>query len=130
MKKLFFAILGVAFLAGSVTAQDYAKNIYGVRLGLNAAKLTGGDDGSPSTKPGFHVGGVYERLLMPASPLYLETGLNLSLKGSGGIMDEIRLNAWYLQIPVMVNYKFYVGKHWVFYPSAGLYYALGVGGDL
>lgn len=128
MKKLFFAILGVVFLAGSVTAQDSAKNIYGVRLGLNAAKLTGGDDGHPTTKPGFHIGGVYERLLMPSSPLYLETGLNLSLKGSGGIMDEIRLNAWYLQIPVMVNYKFYVGKHWTLYPSAGLYYALGVGG--
>lgn len=128
MKKLFFAVLGVVFLAGNVVAQDYDKNIYGVRLGLNAAKLTAGDDGHSTTKPGFHIGGVYERLLMPSKPLYLETGLNLTLKGSGGTMSEVRLSALYVQIPIMVNYKFYAGEHWVFYPSAGFYYALGVGG--
>lgn len=128
MKKLFFAVLGVAFLAGNVVAQDYDKNIYGVRVGLNAAKLTAGDDGHSTTKPGFHIGGVYERLLMPSKPLYLETGLNLTLKGSGGTMSDVRLSALYVEIPIMVNYKFYAGEHWVFYPSAGFYYALGVGG--
>ncbi|OUN74084.1 hypothetical protein B5G09_13490 [Alistipes sp. An54] len=128
MKKLFFALVGVAMVASSAIAQNFEKNIYGVRLGLNAAKLTGGDDGHSTTKPGFHIGGVYERLLMPSKPLYLETGLNLTMKGSGGTMSEVRLSALYVQIPVMVNYKFYAGEHWVFYPSAGFYYALGVGG--
>ena len=128
MKKLFFALVGVAMMASSAVAQDYAKNIYGVRLGLNAAKLSADGRYFSTTKPGLHVEGVYERLLIPTMPLYLETGLDFTMKGSGGTMSEVRLNAWYLQIPVMVNYKFYAGKHWTFYPSAGFYYALGIGG--
>lgn len=129
MKKLLFAVLGVVFWAGNVVAQDYDKNIYGVRLGLNAAKLSADGRYFSTTKPGFHIEGVYERLLIPSMPLYLETGLDLTLKGSGGTVSEVRLSALYVQIPVMVNYKFYAGEHWVFYPSAGFYYALGVGGS-
>lgn len=127
MKKLLLALAGVAMFAGNAMAQDYEKNIYGVRAGLNVANISA-DGYSFNSKAGFHVSGVYQRLLTPSMPLYLETGLSISQKGCGGSMSEVKLNAMYLQVPILVNYKFYLGEKFVLYPSAGFYYALGLGG--
>ena len=85
------------------------------------------------------MGGVYQRLLTEKLPVYLETGLDISQYGTtidvgstlGDMLGEMKTKCgiWYLQLPVMVNYKFFVGDFTI-YPSVGLYYALGLGGNL
>ncbi len=137
MKKLLLALVGIAFVAGSAVAQNYEKNIFGVRAGMNVANVSVYDL-SPDSKIGFHVAGVYQRLLTSSVPLYLETGLSFSQKGCKigpelGLSPEIgniKANAMYLQIPVMVNYKFNIKDAVTLYPSAGFYYGLGIGGKI
>lgn len=128
MKKLFFALVGVAMVASSAVAQNYEKNLYGVRAGLNVASLL--DQGMDvHSKTGFHIAGVYQRLLTESLPLYLETGLQFSQKGfKVQSYEREPYNAMYLEIPVMVNYKFYIKDKVAIYPSIGVYYALGIGG--
>lgn len=128
MKKLFFALAGVILVASSAVAQNYEKNLYGVRAGLNVASLL--DQGMEvHSKTGFHIAGVYQRLLTESLPLYLETGLQLSQKGyKVQFYERESYNAMYLEIPVMVNYKFYIKDKVAIYPSFGVYYALGIGG--
>ena len=104
MKKLLLAFMCIAFVAGSAMAQDYEKNLYGVRVGMNVANVSMLGL-SANSKVGFHVAGVYQRLLMAERPLYLETGLQLSQKGFK-FGSEDKYNSMYLEVPVMVNYKF------------------------
>lgn len=125
MKKLLLVLVGIAMTAGSIMAQDYEKNIYGVRAGLNLPNISMG--GFVSTKAGFHVSGVYQRLLTKSIPLYLETGLSFSEKGYK-FYNEYNVTSMYLQMPVMVNYKFNIKDIVTLYPSVGLYYGIGIGG--
>lgn len=129
MKKLFFALAGVAMMASSAVAQNYEKNLYGVRAGLNVsnASMSGFDFNS---RVGFHVAGIYQRLLTETHPLYLETGLQISQKGFKADFwaDKETANPLYLEIPIMVNYKFNIKDVVTLYPSIGFYYALGVSG--
>ena len=130
MKKLILLVAAAVLFLGSANAQKFEKNIFGVRAGLNVSNVRF-DGISPDSKIGFHIGGSYERLLA-SFPLYLETGLQLTWKGCQ-VDDEgftNKLNAAYLEIPIMVNYKFNIEDKVVLYPSAGFYYGLGVGGKI
>ncbi len=129
MKKLFFALVGVAMVASSAVAQNFEKNIFGVRAGLNVANMSM-QGLSANSRAGFHVAGVYQRLLMDSQPLYFETGLQISQKGfkSEILGEKMSANPLYLEIPVMVNYKFNIKDVVTLYPSVGFYYALGVAG--
>lgn len=131
MKKLLLTLVGIAMMAGSAMAQNYEKNIYGVRAGVNVANISM-DGYLPKSKVGFHVSGVYQRLLTSSIPLYLEAGLSFSQKGCklGSGIGDIKVNSMYLQIPIMVNYKFNVKDVITIYPSAGFYYAMGLGGKI
>ena len=40
MKKLLIALLGAVFATGNVTAQNYPKNLVGLRSGFNTSWLT------------------------------------------------------------------------------------------
>ena len=40
MKKLLIALLGAVFATGNVTAQNYPKNIVGLRAGFNTSWVT------------------------------------------------------------------------------------------
>lgn len=130
MKKLILLVAAAVLFLGSANAQKFEKNIFGVRAGLNVSNVRFNGI-SPDSKIGFHIGGSYERLLA-SFPLYLETGLQLTLKGcqfdDEGFTDK--LNATYLEIPIMVNYKFNIEDKVVLYPSAGFYYGLGLGGKI
>lgn len=134
MKK-FIISLAALFLAATATlnAQTYEKNIFGVRAGLNISNMSmkmGGIKLSPDAKAGLNVGGSYQRLLTESLPLYLETGLYVSQYGcSFESMSDARYSAWTLQVPLSVNYKFYISD-FTLYPSAGLYYSFGLGGKV
>lgn len=132
MKKVLLAATTILMAATvSVFAQDYEKNIYGVRVGVNvtSANVKVLDAMTLDTKAhaGFFVGGVYQRLLTGKLPLYLETGLNFSQWGFDLVAEEAKYNVWYLQVPVMLNYKFFV-NNFTLYPSVGLVYSLGLAG--
>ena len=130
MKKLLLLVAAVAFFASNAAAQNFEKNIFGVRGGLNIANVRF-DGISPDSKIGVHIGGSYERLLA-SFPLYFETGLQLTWKGCQVDAEGFtnKMNAAYLEIPIMVNYKFNIQDKVTLYPSAGFYYGLGIGGKI
>lgn len=132
MKK-FVALLCALCAVGTLSAQE--KHIFGVRAGLNVSNLTYRIEGvstSPSSRVSFQAGGSYQYNFLASMPFYLETGLYLSLKGA----KESERNSTattrmtYLQIPVMVNYHWNVSEKVTVVPSAGFYYALGIGGKV
>lgn len=127
-------------LVCSSYAQEYQKNIFGVRAGMNIAnvnaKMLGLDLDELvdlDSKVHFNAGISYERLLLNKAPLYLETGLYYTNKGfKVGYDDEslARCNIGYLQLPLMVNYKFNIKDVVTIAPSAGIYYSFGVTGKI
>lgn len=130
MKKLFFALMGAALIAGNAMAQDYAKNIYGVRAGVNLNTMSGDVSAATQGTTSFHVGGTYQRLLLSNRPLYLETGLFFTQRGCEVPKHDgsIKIRESQLQIPVMVNYQVRMGKNFKFIPAVGVYYGFGIGG--
>lgn len=82
MKKFLLIVVATMFV-GTISAQDWQKNIFGIRAGANFSNLTFKSSGSISgdIRPSFHAGFNYERLLLNNIPLYLESGLYYSNKG-------------------------------------------------
>lgn len=115
-------------LSVSVFAQN--KSYFGVRAGINISDIAVSvDDESYSvdSKVNFQLGGAYNIALMKSAPLYLETGLYFA--GRSGEIEDIKVNAYQLQIPVLASYHFNVGKFTI-EPAAGVYYAFGVAGKV
>ena len=81
MKKLFLVVIAL-LMVNSLSAQEWQKNIFGVRAGLNVSSFSTSYDEDLDVRTAFHVGFNYERLLAKNLPLYLETGLQLSAKGT------------------------------------------------
>lgn len=133
MKKIFLSLAALV-LAVSLNAQNYERSIFGVRAGVNVSTMNIGLDVSslnlnirPESYVGFNAGMNYQQLLLKSAPLYFETGLGVSL--SGFAMEEMDCSLWYLQLPVMLSYKFF-DHDFAFYPSAGLVYSFGVAGSV
>ena len=127
MKKLFLALVAtMLFVGGAAAQQKFEEQSIGVRAGLNISKVKT-DGVTYDGMAGFHVGGVYQRLLTKSIPLYLETGLYLTQKGFK-VDGTNKANAFYFEVPVLVNYKFTAGEEFILYPSAGLYYGIGFAG--
>lgn len=130
MKKFLLIVVATMFV-GTISAQDWQKNIFGIRVGANLSNLTFKSSGSISgdIRPNFHAGFNYERLLLNNIPLYIESGLYYSNKGYKLIdYDEKHIVSFnYVEIPLMVNYKFRISD-FTLYPSAGVYYAYGISG--
>ncbi|MBO5902445.1 MAG: outer membrane beta-barrel protein [Tidjanibacter sp.] len=141
MKKLLLFVAAVMLL-GSAAAQSLPKNIVGVRAGANFSSLDFELLGAFDFRTNFNAGVSYERLLLKNLPLYLETGLHYSNKGFKysdfyDYEDDYeyedsygtRISLSYIEVPVMLNYKFFIGNDIALYPSAGVYYAFGVAGN-
>lgn len=129
MKKLFLILVGTVLLAGTAAAQTYQKHIFGVRAGLNIANVSF-DGVKHESKAGFHLGGSYQYLLTERMPLYLETGLQITQKGTKHDATLKKYTAFYAEIPVAVTYKFRVADEIALLPAAGFYYGLGLGGKV
>lgn len=130
MKKTFL-ILAALLLANAVSAQNYEKNILGVRAGLNLSSLSassGGVSVSTDSRAAFHIAVTDQILLCRHLPLYFETGLAFSSRG--GKADDVSYRPSYLQIPVLINYHFNIKDVVSIQPFAGLYYGLGLGGKV
>lgn len=130
MKKVLLIVAAI-LLASAVSAQNYEKNILGVRAGLNLSSLSLSESGvslSSDSRASFHVAVVDQILLCNRLPFYLETGLAFSSRG--GKLGILNFRPSYIQVPVLLNYHFNIKNVVTIQPFAGLYYGLGIGGKI
>ena len=123
MKKISLFLVMI-FLGVGVQAQD---NGFGVRAGVNIASMT-----NYNSKVGFHVGGMYRLQLLSDTPLFFEPGLELQFKGGklsqSGVSST--LNMAYVEVPVMIAYRFRINDKWAIQPAVGPFFSFGVSGTV
>ena len=138
MKKVLLIVAAI-LLANAVSAQNYEKNILGVRAGLNLSSYSisaGGASISTDSRASFHVAVTDQILLHRSLPLYLETGIGFSSRGGRaaaeiyGDIYNMTMRPFYMQVPLLVNYHFHIRDLLTIQPFAGLYYGLGIGGKV
>ena len=106
----------------------------GLRVGLNASHV-GSDspllDGS-SVKSGLNIGVAAGTQLTYRARLFFETGLYYSQKGgkSGSGPDKFTYDLNYLEVPLLIKYKHFVGNQTSIQPYAGGYLAVGTDGSI
>ena len=130
MKKVLLIVAAI-LLANAVSAQNYEKNILGVRAGVNVSTCAISIEDvriNTGSRAGFHFAVTDQILLHRSLPLYLETGIGFSSRG--GKLSGVSFRPSYLQIPVLVNYHFNIKDIVTIQPFAGLYYGLGIGGKV
>ena len=106
----------------------------GVRVGLNASHVNSDSpllDGS-SFKSGLNIGLAAGTQLTYRAPLFFESGLYYSQKGgkSGHGGDKFTYELNYLELPLLIKYKHFVGNQTSIQPYAGAYLAVGIDGNI
>lgn len=113
----------------------YERNVYyGLRLGLAVASVNSDDaqlNGS-SAQAGLNVGAVIGFQLAEDFPVYLESGLFYTQKGGKGNYEgkKFTYDLNYLEVPILVKYKYSFDGDLSIQPFAGGYLALGVSGKV
>ncbi len=113
----------------------YGVPYYGLRIGPSFSYVNSDDsrlDGG-NWQTGLNVGVVAGFPLTDTAPLYLETGLSYIEKGGKKDLDNGKKMTYdlnYLEIPVVVKYKYKVDDHFSLQPFMGGYFAAGVGGKI
>lgn len=147
MKRLLFAALAVVMtLPVCAQYEDYGRrtnysryadehNIYyGLRLGLALATVNSDDDelDGGGMQAGLNVGALIGFQLSPTAPVYLETGLYYTEKGGKGYVDgkKFTYDLNYLEMPILIKYKYDLDSDMSVQPFAGGYLAMGVGGKV
>ena len=118
-------------------AQSYSDDhniYYGLRLGLALSTVNSDDsrlDGG-SMQAGLTVGGIIGFQLSSDAPVYLESGLLYTEKGGKGFVQgkKFTFDLNYLEMPIVVKYKYEVYDDVTIQPFAGGNIALGVGGKI
>lgn len=143
IKKFICALTGVLMSVpvfaqyGVPSGQSFAEErglYYGLRLGLSMAAV--GSDApeldAGTLECGLHVGAVIGFLLSPENPVILETGLSYVEKGGkGDYEDKIHTYSLrYLELPVVVKYRYDLDGDFSIQPFGGGYMAVGVGGKI
>lgn len=155
--KMTFAAMACIMLALPVSAQNYRNSryynsnsnrldygrgwchagdaYYGLRIGPAFSTVNSDDDrlDGGDSQTGLSVGAIVGFPLSHRTPLYLETGLSYIEKG--GKKD---LNHWkdmtydlnYLQMPIVLKYKYNIDRNFSIQPFLGGYMAVGVGGKI
>ncbi len=120
-------------MASAASAQNYEKNIFSVRGGMNIANLSASGNGlhiSTDSRVAYHIGVTDQILLCDRLPLYLEPGIFLTSRGGkfGSDEESITFRPLYLQVPVVINYHINIKDKVSIEPFAGVYYAFGIAG--
>jgi len=117
------------------TVYGYGNNVYyGFRLGMAVATVNSDAavlDGSDA-RTGLDVGAVVGTQLTNSAPLYFETGLSYVEKGGKGNYDgnKFTYRLEYLELPLLLKYKYQATPDISVEPFAGGYLAVGVGGKI
>lgn len=131
-------VLSIPAMAQSyMTTEEYKKEYlyyYGLRLGMNLSTVSSDDsylDGG-DIQAGLNIGALVGFQLSPQAPVYLESGLFYSEKGGKGKNQGKKFiyNLNYLEVPVVIKYKFDVDGDFSVHPFAGGYMAWGIGGRI
>ena len=128
-KLLFFALLMLA--ARVVPAQNQID--WSVKAGIGMANIIGGQMESPKVKLAYKLGVGLE---CPFDKVWsLQTGVSFVSKGTNhtivetdGISAQAKVNASYLELPVMVAARFAMDRNTSILVAAGPYGAWGIGG--
>lgn len=160
MKKIFASLAAILLMASAVQAQPgrvarpypgghrpmhsrgYAgwsrgyedAPYFGFRAGMTLSGIHSNatDLRSTTARSGMYFGVQGGVPVMPYAPLFLESGLSFVEKGakygSGGSGLSYDLN--YLEIPLLLRYKGYLGPDSCIEPFGGFYVAGGVGGQI
>ena len=86
MKKVLLIVAAI-LLGSAVSAQNYEKNILGVRAGVNVSTCDISIEDvriNTGSRAGFHFAVTDQILLHRSLPLYLETGVGFSSRGGRG----------------------------------------------
>ncbi|MCQ2200280.1 MAG: PorT family protein [Paludibacteraceae bacterium] len=133
MKRIFF-LVGMLAAVFSSSAKgfkgDIPKNIVCVEAGATTSRVT--SMGVPSSHIGGVYAGVFDQIsLTDTDPVYFETGLSLTQKGYKlcGFEDS-KTRITYLELPLLINYRFGRNGHIEFIPTGGAYFSLGIKGTL
>lgn len=118
--------------SNSFTDEHYVY--YGLRLGLAVASVNSDDaqlNGS-SAQAGLNVGAVIGFQLAQDFPVFLESGLFYTQKGGKGNFEgkKFTYDLNYLEVPILVKYKYSLDDDLSIQPFAGGYLALGVSGKV
>lgn len=107
---------------------------YGFRIGLNVATVNSDAAilDANDAKAGLDLGFVIGTQLTRTAPLFFETGLSYTEKGGKttyqGSKFTYSLN--YLELPLVLKYKYYASRDVSIEPFMGGYLALGVSGKI
>jgi len=107
---------------------------FGLRVGMNASHVSSDSpqlDGN-SFKSGLNIGVAAGTQLTYRAPLFFETGLYYSQKGgkSGDGSSKFTYDLNYLEVPLLIKYKHFVGNQTSIQPYAGGYLAVGTDGNI
>ena len=107
---------------------------FGLRVGLNVSHVSSQSpalDGS-GLKSGLNLGIAAGTQLTYRAPLFLESGLYYTQRGgkSGSGDTKFTYSLNYLEVPLIVKYKHFVGNQTSIQPYAGGYLAVGTDGDI
>lgn len=107
---------------------------FGLRLGGALATINSDDRylGGGSVKAGLNLGLVAGIQMAPATPLYFETGMLYAEKGGKGSSGghTFTCNLDYLEVPLLMKYQINTNRLTSIQPFAGVYAAVGVGGQI
>ncbi|MBR4239962.1 MAG: PorT family protein [Prevotella sp.] len=107
---------------------------FGMRVGLGVATVNSDApelDGK-SARTGLEAGVAAGFQIVPASPLYFETGLYYTEKGgrSGSGPGKFTYSLDYLEVPLLLKYRYITPDRLSIEPFMGGYVACGVGGKI
>ena len=128
MKRLI-PLLCLLLTGPCVWAQDFEKNLLGVRTGLEVAYIRARGEyvrGTTDPRLGFRFAVSDQVLLWRGLPLYIESGVDFSSRG--GRYEGCSFRPMYLQVPLLLTWRFGIGKQSCIRPFGGLCYGVGIGG--
>lgn len=113
---------------------NYNNTYYGFRIGMGLStvnsdnsSIDGGD-----VKTGLNVGFIIGTQLVQNTPLFFESGLYYTEKGgkNNNGSAKITYGLDYLEVPLLLKYKYYAQPDFSIEPFMGGYLACGVGGKI
>ena len=124
MKKILTLIAAVIMGVGVASAQGFSAEAV---AGLNVS-----DWGGMGNRVGFHAG-IRGEYMTPVKGLYTNAAALFTLKGcklDWGDLLTARTDAYYVEFPIHVGYKYDVTNSFAIFGDAGPYVAMGLFGKM
>lgn len=107
---------------------------YGLHVGMAVGTIRSDAELLDGTSPkvGLDVGVDVGTRIVPSAPVFFETGLSFVQKGGKGEYknEKFTYGLNYLEMPLLLKYKYYASPGFSIEPHVGGYLALGVGGTI